>query len=113
MKRSITFYQTGNGKCRREIHHGCESVNLAESKGSLYRLLCLECFNREMAADIGNNFQYPQFSEKIITDAQGKKHLFRFATRFVDTDRVSIEAYEEDVDNGYRFQVLGKIEKVQ
>ncbi|MBA7656158.1 hypothetical protein ES703_64072 [subsurface metagenome] len=47
-----------------------------------------------------------------LVDVEGNKHVFCFATRLLG-DRVSIEAYEEDADPGYRFQALGGAEDVQ
>jgi len=104
--------QTHCEECGREILYGTESVQVTGSDGSPGRLLCNECFNREMAAIAGIDFQHPQFTPVDLTDAEGKKHMFCFATR-LNGDRVSIEAYEEDADTGYRFQVLGRAEEVQ
>ena len=99
-------------ECGKEIRRGDESVQLTESDGSLSRLLCNECFNREMAATAGIDFQHPQFSPVDLADAEGKKHTFCFATR-LNGDRVLIGAYEEGADPGYRFQVVGEAKEVQ
>ena len=99
-------------ECGREIRRAYESVSLTESDGSSSRLLCIECYNREMADYAGIDFQHHQFSSVEIADAEGNKHLFYFVTRLWGLE-VSIEAYEEDADPGYRFQVHGEAEDVQ
>jgi len=65
-----------------------------------------------MAAFTDIDFQHPHFSMKVFVDAEGKKHTLYFGTRLADATRVSIEAYEENADHGYRFHVLGMIENV-
>ena len=99
-------------ECGREIFHGYESVQVTESEDLPRRLLCNECFNREMAAAAGIDFQQPHFEPVDLTDVEGKKHTFCFATR-LNGDRVSVEAYEETADPGYRFQVVGETLEVQ
>jgi hypothetical protein len=99
-------------ECGREIRRAYESVNLTESDGSSSRLLCIECYNQEMAAYTGVTFQHPQFSSVELADTEGNKHLFYFVTRLLGAE-VSIEAYEESADPGYRFQVHGEVEDIQ
>jgi len=99
-------------ECGREIRRGFESVHVTESNGSPGRLLCIECYNREMADYAGIDFQHHQFSSVEISDEEGNKHLFYFVTRLLGAE-VSIEAYEEDADPGYSFQVHGEAEDVQ
>ena len=99
-------------KCGREIRRGFESVHVTESNGSSGRLLCIACYNREMAAYAGIDFQQPQFSSVELIDTEGNKHLFYFITRLLGAE-VSIEAYDESADPGYRFQVHGEAEDVQ
>ena len=64
-----------------------------------------------MAVTAGIDFQHPQFLPVDLADAEGGKHTFCFATR-LNGDRISIEAYEETADPGYRFQVVGEAELV-
>lgn len=99
-------------ECGKEIHRGYESVHVTESDCSPGRLLCLECFNREMAEYAGIDFKHPRFRPVDLPDAHGNMHSFCFATHLLG-DKVSIEAYEEGADPGYRFKVLGEPEDVQ
>ncbi len=99
-------------ECGREIRHSYESVHVTESDGSPGRLLCNECHNREAAAYVGIDFIHQVFSSVELDDAEGNKHLFNFATRLLG-DKVAIEAYEEDADHGYQFQVVGRAEEVK
>jgi len=99
-------------ECGREICRAYESVKLTETDGSSSRLLCIECYNREMADYAGIDFQHPQFSSVELADTEGNKHLFYFVTRLLGAE-VSLESYEEDADPGYRFRVHGEAGDVQ
>jgi hypothetical protein len=99
-------------ECGKEILRGYEGVHFGESADSPARLLCIGCYNREMAARAGIYFQHPNFSSVELADAEGNKHLFYFATRLLG-DQVAIEAYDENADPGYQFNVLGRHEEVQ
>ena len=89
--------------CGKEVQHPFETVRFGNGTP---RLLCNACFNEEVAARAGIDFRHPEFSPIQLADAAGGIHTFHFATRLVDLARVSIEAYEPDVDPGYRFQVI-------
>ena len=89
--------------CGKEAHHSFETVRFGNGTP---RLRCNACFNEEVAARAGIDFQHPEFSPRQFADASGCIHTFHFATRLVDISRVSIEAYEPDADPGYRFQVI-------
>ena len=89
--------------CGKEVNHPFETVQFGNGKP---RLLCNACFNEEVAARAGIDFQHPEFPPLQLADASGGIHTFHFATRLVDISRISIEAYEPDADPGYRFQVI-------
>lgn len=99
-------------ECGREINRGYESVHVTEPDGSDSRQLCLECYNREMAAYAGIDFVHPKFSPVELADTKGDKHVFYIATRLLG-DRVAVEAYKEEADPGYRFKVVGEAKEVQ
>lgn len=99
-------------ECGMEILRGYETVRVGETEESPARLLCIGCYNREMAAHAGIDFQNPGFPAVELADTEGKKHLFYFVTRLLG-DRVVIEAHEENADPGYQFAVLGRPEEVQ
>ena len=98
-------------ECGRQIAHGYEAVSCGASVDHPGRLLCLRCYNREMAEYAGIDFEHPEFEPLRLTDAEGHEHLFVFATRLLGA-QAAIEAYEEGADHGYRFQVLGAAQDV-
>ena len=104
--------QTQCEECGREIRRGYESVHYTESDDSSGRLLCIECYNQEMADYTGIDFQHPHFPPVKLADVEGDMHLFYIVTRLLGAE-VSIEAYEEGADPGYRFRVQGDAENVQ
>ncbi len=53
--------QTHCEECGREIRRGYESVHYTESDDSSERLLCIKCYNQEMADYTGIDFQHPHF----------------------------------------------------
>jgi len=53
----------------------------AASADSPARLLCIGCYNREMAAYAGTYFQHSRFPSSELADAEGNKHLFYLVTR--------------------------------
>ena len=97
-------------ECGNEIKH--RSVHLSDSDGDPGRLLCLECYNREMAAIADVKFEHPTFPTILLTDVDGDEHRFDFAVQLFGY-QVSIEAYELDVEHGYRFEIGGQPEEVQ
>lgn len=99
-------------ECGREILRGYESVHYIESDDSSGRLLCIECYNQGMADYTGIDLQHPHFPPVELEDVEGDMHLFYIVTRLLGAE-VSIEAYEEGADPGYRFQVHGDAENVQ
>jgi hypothetical protein len=99
-------------ECGMETLRGYETVHFGETEDSPSRLLCIGCYNREMAAHAGIDFQNLGFPAVELANAEGKKHLFYFVTRFL-ADRVVIEAHEENADPGYQVAVLGRPEEVQ
>ena len=97
-------------ECGKEIKH--RSVHLTNSDGDPGRLLCLECYNREMAAIANVEFEHPTFPTVLLTDVDGEEHRFDFAVQLFGY-RVTIEAYELEVEHGYRFEIGGNPEDVQ
>ena len=97
-------------ECGKEIKH--RSVHLTDTVGDPGRLLCLECYNREMADSLGIDFEHPTFPTVLLVDINGDEHKFDFAVHLFG-DRVSIEAYELEVKHGYRFEIGGDPEEVQ
>ena len=87
-------------------------MHLPDSDGDLGRLLCLECYNLEMAAIVDIHFEHPTFPTVSLTDVDGAEHRFDFAVQLFG-HLVSIEAYELDVEHGYRFEIGGNPEEVQ
>ena len=99
-------------ECGKEIARSNRSVHLTDSDGSYGRLLCLECYNREMAAAVNIDFEHPTFPTVLLADVNGGEHRFDFAVQLFG-NRVSIEAFELEVDSGYRFSIGGNPEEVQ
>ncbi len=97
-------------ECGKEIKH--RSVHLTNSDDDTGRLLCLECYNREMAAIVDIDFEHPTFPTVLLTDVGGDEHRFDFAVQLFG-HQVSIEAYELEVEHGYRFEIGGNPEGVQ
>jgi len=48
-------------ECGMVILRGYETVHFGETEDSPARLLCIGCYNREMAAHAGIDFQNPRF----------------------------------------------------
>ena len=97
-------------ECGKEIRH--RSVSLSNSGSDPGRLLCLECYNREMAAIADVHFEHPTFPTVLLTDVDGNEHTFDFAVQLFGY-QVVIEAYEVDVEYGYRFEISGHPDGVQ
>ena len=97
-------------ECGKEIKH--RSVHLTDSEGEPGRLLCLECYNREMEEIADIKFEHPTFPTVLLNDVDGNEHRFNFAVQLFGY-QVSIEAYELDVEHGYRFEISGNPEQVQ
>jgi hypothetical protein len=99
-------------ECAREIPQGSRSVLLSAAEGDPGRLLCLECYNREMAAAIDIEFENPTFPRVMLVDVNGNEHSFEFAVQLFG-HQVSIEAFEHDVEHGYRLAISGNPADVQ
>ena len=65
-----------------------------------------------MATYSGVEFTHHDFPSQSLNDTDGDPHVFNFATRLLGAE-VSIEAYEENVEPGYQFQVIGRARDVQ
>ena len=59
-----------------------------------------------MADSLGTDFELPTFPTVLLVDVNGDEHKFDFAVHLFG-DRVSIEAYELEVEHGYRFEIGG------
>lgn len=78
------------------------------SQDTGYRLLCSQCFNKEVASLHGmEDFEDVQFEPIGLTDCNGALHEFHFQTRLLG-HIVSLEAFElKDGDpGGYKFQLV-------
>ena len=99
-------------ECGTAIRHGRESDTFGGSADSPGRLLCLACYNQQMAEHAGMEFEEPGFGPLELPDAEGNLRRFSIAARLLGA-QVSIEAYEEDADPGYQFQVIGRADAIQ
>ncbi len=90
-------------------------VQLSEHEGQLVRLLCNRCYNQEASARMGVEFDHPEFSPMVLSDARGVEHRFEFRTR-LHPHRMVIEALEMakepgaeggDGTEGYELAVAG------
>lgn len=85
------------------------------SYGSLekgYRLLCTECFNREVADLDGlEKFQHVNFMPVKVADCGGENHEFHFRVRLLGAE-VALDAFElfDGEPSGYQFQMIGDAE---
>ena len=72
---------------------------------------CHPCFNREMAARLGVDFDHTPLQPIVIADADGVPHTFRIRSMLVATGH-EMEALEitNDEQPGYGFRVLGEHE---
>jgi len=79
------------------------------SQDAGYRLLCGQCFNKEVASLHGmEEFEHVQFEPIGLSDCDGEMHEFHFQTRLLG-HIVSLEAFELKDGNpgGYKFQMIG------
>lgn len=82
----------------------------SEDRG--YRQLCTQCFNNEVARQVGlADFANVQFDPVGMIDCSGQTHQFHFQTRLLG-NIVSLEAFElrHGSPGGYQFQVVGDSE---
>lgn len=95
--------------CHQEIAV-CDGVQYG-STATGYRLLCSRCFNEEVAASGGLDFQHVQFQPLEMRDAVGELHEFHFRVHLLG-DRVALDAFEfkGGEPRGYRFQALDDAE---
>jgi hypothetical protein len=84
-------------------------VNYGSMEGG-YRMLCVGCFNAEVAQRAGlRDFQHVRFEPVGMTDAHGRACEFHFRTRLFGSG-VAVEAFElrDGQPSGYQFQVVGE-----
>jgi hypothetical protein len=96
-------------ECGKTIELRERAVNLTNADGSSGRLLCLDCYNQEMAATIGIDFKNPKFPPVLLVDVNGEEHKFNFIVQLFG-HRVSIESFEPEKDHGYQFTIGGNPE---
>ena len=73
--------------------------------------LCFACFNDEMAARMGVDFDHAQLPSVVLEDAGGEGHAFDIVSRLCATGHVmeALEVRNGEV-RGYSFAVLGDFE---
>lgn len=83
------------------VHYG--NVEKSES-------LCMHCFNRAAAAQMGVEFEEARFESVLLTDCNGRAHSFQVRRRLCPSGQV-IEAFEllDDERGGHQFAVLGDV----
>ena len=99
-------------ECGKEVEHGERAVHLTDQDGDIGRLLCLDCYNQEMAATIGIDFENPKFPPVLLVDVNGEEHKFIFIVQLFG-HRGCIESFEPEKDHGYRFSIGGHPEEMQ
>ncbi len=73
------------------------------------QLLCLRCYNEQVAQRFGLEFEHVEFDPVTIQDATGVAHTFEFHTR-IFSDQLALEAHENRED-GYEFSVVAPVEQ--
>lgn len=91
-------------ECGKVIELRERAVNLANQDGNSERLLCLDCYNQEMAATIGIDFKNPKFPPVLLVDVDGEEHAFDYIVQLFGY-RVCIESFEPEKDHGYQFVI--------
>lgn len=73
--------------------------------------LCFTCFNEEMAARMGVDFDNARLPSVVMKDATGESHAFDIVSRFCATGHAmdAVEVREGEA-RGYSFSVLGDFE---
>lgn len=76
-----------------------------------YKQLCGQCFNQEVARQVGIDFEHTKFTPVAIHDCEGKLHEFHFRTHFLG-DKVALDGFEirNGHPAGYWFQIIGNPE---
>ena len=92
--------------CGCEVARHESAVNLGSIEDG-YRFLCMPCYNAEMAAYAGVDFDHPHLQPVVLKDADGVDREFHFTTRLLG-DRIAIDAHEVQggEKNGYKFQQI-------
>ncbi len=76
-----------------------------------YKQLCGQCFNQEIARQVGIDFEHAKFTPVAIDDCEGKLHEFHFRTHLLG-DGVALDGFElrNGHPAGYWFQIIGNPE---
>ena len=77
-----------------------------------YKLICLQCLNKEMAEAMGlKGFEHAKFQPVGLTDCTGEVHEFHFRTNLFGMG-VALDAFElrDGSPAGYQFQIIGNPE---
>ena len=98
--------------CGKIIEFRERAVNFTTADDNSGRLLCLDCYNQEMAASIGIDFKNPKFAPVLLVDVDGEEHKFEFIVQLFG-HRLSIESFEPGKDHGYEFAIGGNPNEVQ
>lgn len=106
------FIRSTNCSSCRKLVAGYESVSYgAVEKG--YRLLCWQCFNKEVDTSDGlDRFEHLNFEPIQLVDCEGRPHDFHFRIRLLGSG-VALDAFELRDRNpaGYQFQIIGDPEE--
>lgn len=73
---------------------------------------CSRCFNKEMAARLGIDFDNTPIASIVVTDVDGVRHRFKIRSMLVPTGHAmsAREIRKIDERGGYRFEILGDLE---
>ena len=77
-----------------------------------YKLICLQCLNKEMAEAMGlEGFEHAKFEPVGLPDCTGELHEFHFRTNLFGPG-VALDAFElrDGLPAGYQFQLIGNPE---
>ena len=99
-------------ECGKAIEYRERAVQFTNEDGGYGQLLCLDCYNQEVAANIGIDFENPKFPPVMLVDVNGEEHKFDFIVQLFG-HRVSIESFESGKEHGYQFAIGGNPEAVQ
>jgi hypothetical protein len=94
--------------CGANLSHDDTLHTASDEQGD--RLLCANCFHREIARHIGiDEFDAVKFEPVRLTDCSGNVHEFRSRSFFLG-DNLFLEAFDtssQEQASGYRFQIPG------
>ena len=73
---------------------------------------CSRCFNKEMAARLGIDFDNTPIAPIVVNDVDGVQHRFEIRSMLVPTGHAmsAREVSKPDTPGGYRFEILGDFE---